>query len=896
MAFPTSPTDGQTAIVNSVTYQYANSTNAWTRILSTANIITANTIAVNGNISAAGNVSGTYVAGTLTTSNQLNITNLGNLISLTVSNSSGTVNFSNTANVTLGSVSNLHISGGTANYVLATNGSGSLSWAPQSEALTVVVDDFTGDGSTTVYTLSVTPGNINDTTVNYNGAILLRTSYSLSVANITFSSPPEDQAEIEVTTIGGSFSGGGGTPGGSNTQVQFNDATVFGGSAAFTFNKTSNILSLTGNIVSGNLLTGGLVSATGNITSAANVSGGNLQTAGVISAGGQIAIASVTGNSVSTTGNIAGGFIFGNGALLTGVITSVANINNGTSNVTVVSSGGNVTVGIGGTGNVAVFATTGEYITGLLSATGNITGGNILTAGLISATGNGTFGNLTTSGTGGDLTGANIISGNTISGSSNVIGGNILTAGYVSATGNITANTASFFIGNGSLLTGIAVSSYGNANVVANLAALGTNPVSTTGNITGGNLLTGGLISATGSLTIANANADIGTTTANSTYNFGTGVTPAGNTKNINIGTAGAASSNTIITIGTALGTGNVTFPANTTVVIANIGGLALSAAGNITGGNLRTAGIISAGGQIAIASVTGNSVSTTGNIAGSFIFGNGALLTGISSSSANISNGTSNVSVVSSGGNVTVGIGGTANVAVFATTGEYITGLLSVSGNITAAGANADIGTTTANSTYNIGAGVTPLGNTKNINIGTAGAASSNTIITIGTALGTGNVTFPANTTVVISNIGGLALSAAGNITGGNLLTGGLISAAGNITGTVTSSRINPRTSSTASTASLTPDISAFDQYNLTALAANVTINAPTGTPVDGNKLMFRILDNGVTRTLTWNATYTVIGVSLPVATTVNKMTYVGCIYNSTNTRWDVLAVGTQT
>ena len=81
MAFPTSPTDGQTAIVNSVTYQYANSTNAWTRILSTANIITANTIAVNGNISAAGNVSGTYIAGTLTTANQPNITNLGNLIS-----------------------------------------------------------------------------------------------------------------------------------------------------------------------------------------------------------------------------------------------------------------------------------------------------------------------------------------------------------------------------------------------------------------------------------------------------------------------------------------------------------------------------------------------------------------------------------------------------------------------------------------------------------------------------------------------------------------------------------------------------------------------------------------------------------------------------------------------
>ena len=62
--------------------------------------------------------------------------------------------------------------------------------------------------------------------------------------------------------------------------------------------------------------------------------------------------------------------------------------------------------------------------------------------------------------------------------------------GVFSATGNIAGN---FFIGNGSQLTGVAAS-YGNSNVVANLAALGTNPVSTTGNITGGNLLTGGVI------------------------------------------------------------------------------------------------------------------------------------------------------------------------------------------------------------------------------------------------------------------------------------------------------------------------------------------------------------------------------------------------------------------
>jgi len=113
--------------------------------------------------------------------------------------------------------------------------------------------------------------------------------------------------------------------------------------------------------------------------------------------------------------------------------------------------------------------------------------------------------------------------------------------------------------------------------------------------------------------------------------------------------------------------------------------------------------------------------------------------------------------------------------------------------------------------------------------------------------------------------------------------------------TQTLTNKRIDARVSSTASASSVTPDVSSFDQYAFTALAAGLTINAPTGTPVDGNKLVFRILDNGTTRTLTWNATYTAIGVTLPTATTANKMTYVGCIYNAANTRWDVIAVTTQ-
>jgi hypothetical protein len=112
---------------------------------------------------------------------------------------------------------------------------------------------------------------------------------------------------------------------------------------------------------------------------------------------------------------------------------------------------------------------------------------------------------------------------------------------------------------------------------------------------------------------------------------------------------------------------------------------------------------------------------------------------------------------------------------------------------------------------------------------------------------------------------------------------------------GTIASTRIDPRDVSATTATTLTPDVSVGDIYCYTALASALTINAPTGTPTNGDKLMFRLLDNGTGRALTWDGTYTVIGVTLPTTTTANKTTYVGCIYNSNNTRWDVIAVTTQ-
>lgn len=62
---------------------------------------------------------------------------------------------------------------------------------------------------------------------------------------ITLSSTGADSGTGDVTI---NATGGGGTPGGSTTQVQFNDGGVFGGDAGFLYDKTNDILTLPGNL------------------------------------------------------------------------------------------------------------------------------------------------------------------------------------------------------------------------------------------------------------------------------------------------------------------------------------------------------------------------------------------------------------------------------------------------------------------------------------------------------------------------------------------------------------------------------------------------------------------------------------------------------------------------
>ena len=148
---------------------------------------------------------------------------------------------------------------------------------------------------------------------------------------------------------------------------------------------------------------------------------------------------------------------------------SANSISAGSSNVSVLANA-NVTISSAGTANVVLVSSTGTVTSGTASVTGNATVGNI------SATNHtGTTVSVTGTATAASVVGG-VITGTSTSVSGNVTGGNILTIGILSATGNVTGN---FFVGNGSLLTGL---SAGTANGIANGATNITIPESS-GNI-----------------------------------------------------------------------------------------------------------------------------------------------------------------------------------------------------------------------------------------------------------------------------------------------------------------------------------------------------------------------------------------------------------------------------
>lgn len=97
-----------------------------------------------------------------------------------------------------------------------------------------------------------------------------------------------------------------------------------------------------------------------------------------------------------------------------------------------------------------------------------------------------------------------------------------------------------------------------------------------------------------------------------------------------------------------------------------------------------------------------------------------------------------------------------------------------------------------------------------------------------------------------------------------------------------------------TASSSTPTPTGDARENYyDVTALAANATFGAPTGTPANHNSLLIRIKDNGTARTLAFNAIYRAgSDIALPTTTVISETMYLQFIYNGADSTWDFVGL----
>jgi hypothetical protein len=330
------------------------------------------------------------------------------------------------------------------------------------------------------------------------------------------------------------------SPAGSNTQVQFNDNNVMNATSAFTFNKATNNVNVNGNTITSGLVSGGTLNITGN----ANI--GNLGLSGIITASGTITGGNLsTGGTLNATGN-----------------ANVGNIGATNANITAITVSSNANVG-----NLGA--------SGIITASGTITGGNLATNGTLNVTGNANVGNI--GAVAAVFTGA--VSGATLNITGNANTGNSRTGALV-ATANVSFTGSNISLGD-----------VGNVKI--------------TGGSSGYVLSTDG----SGNLTFANPGAVV--------------ASPAGSNTQVQFNDNNVMGANNNFTFNKT--TGNLNVPGNIVAGTTLVGtGLTINGNGTLTG-NLTTQKNLSVGLSATISGALNVNGQTTLGLASGTFSGSGA-------------------------------------------------------------------------------------------------------------------------------------------------------------------------------------------------------------------------------------------------------------------------------
>lgn len=576
--------------------------------------------------------------------------------------------------------------------------------------------------------------------------------------------------------------GGNANPGGANTYVQYNDAGSFGGSAAFTFNKTTNTISTTNLTVPGNV----------------NFSTADLVNLGVIAnlkilggSSGEVLSTDGTGNLTWTQ---------------SGTGTSISN---GASNLRVTTFNGNITAAIGGVDGIFTISGDGLTVKGDILPQANVTydlgsptrqwkdlylssntlymgnvpitvSGNVLSVNNnpVITTGTPITGNITTNGT---------VSGNTISG--NTVSANALTSNSLVVSNNISTDSILAF-GN-TTTSNLVVSRRANLGSVSNVTILGglSGQVLTTngsGNLSWAALSVDSLSNGTSnvSIPVANGNINFSVNGVSGLVTIGTaGVTMFGNanvTGNLNTPNviSNVVTSNSFVLRNNSVILGNVAGTINRGTNVVAIG----SYAGSESSGNYSVY-IGQYAGYYNTGTVGDNTVGVGAN-AGAYNQSNGAVAIGAQSGTYQQGEGAISIGQFAGGG--TNGQPSTwqkqYSVAIGSRAGTFGLGAYSV-----AIGANAAFPDASANNIIALNATGTSLA-----------AATANAFYVKPVRNATGNsLTYYNTATGEISysdtgEIKGVSATITGNISGnnltiGNIVASGALNVSGNISGGAT-------------------------------------------------------------------------------------------------------------
>jgi len=345
-------------------------------------------------------------------------------------------------------------------YAQSLNSTGAVNGATLSASGNVSGGNLNASGNISGGNLSIS-GNVSGGNLSLSGNVIGNLNLTANLNTAGISSTGNVNASYFIGNVVGNVTGNL-VVAGSNTAVVFNDSGVANSTTGFTFNKTSNAvfvgnsISAVGN-VTGNYILGNGALLTGVITSVANINNGTSNVTVVSSGGnitvgvggtGNVAVFSTTGVEIS--GNVTGGNLI---STTSGQISTNGNVTGG--NVltatlfTNIGGGGSAIQNGGANGGGNIGNATGHFNTAFVTAvlaSGNVTGGNIVTAGQVTATANITGGNLITSGiltSTGNITGGNI----TTPGVLTVNSGGAATAivnGGANATGNIGSSSSYF--------------------------------------------------------------------------------------------------------------------------------------------------------------------------------------------------------------------------------------------------------------------------------------------------------------------------------------------------------------------------------------------------------------------------------------------------------------------